>query len=167
MTILALSATIIGLALWLGAAVFLTWFVGPVVTRRLSPGKATEIMELVSPRFYALGIGGASLMLVGGAGALFDPSIRTPTITFMAFTGVAMALSLYAGFVLLPRTDDLRKRLQSSAGSEENIVVRERYDQALRLANYLHYLVIFLLLGAAAALAALLDPALPPSAPPG
>ncbi len=156
MDVLALFVTVVGLAAWLGSSVFMTFFVTPVVHRKLPPDEAAMVMDHVGPRQIWLAFGCALLMVSGGVGALFYESLRTPTITFLALTGVALAVVLYGGLVILPRMTSLRDRLQSSAGSEMNFQVRERYDQALRVSAYLNILSMLLLLGAAAALAAVL-----------
>jgi uncharacterized membrane protein len=157
MDVLALFVTVVGLSAWMGATIFMSFFVAPVISRRLSPGQAADISDVLQPRLYWVSAASAILMGIGGITALFYPSLRAPTITFLVLTGAAVALSLYGGFVLVPRTTSLRDRLQSSAGSEWNFDVRERYDQATRIAVFLNLLVLLLLLGAAAALAAILS----------
>ncbi|NRA97313.1 MAG: hypothetical protein HRU14_14010 [Planctomycetes bacterium] len=74
----------------------------------------------------------------------------------MGLTALALTATLYAWLVLPPRTVSLRTRLQSSAGSQENFVVAERFDQATRLSMFVNVIVLLILLGAAAALATLL-----------
>lgn len=156
MDIVALFVTIVGLASWFGAAVFMIFVVGPGVTRKLPPTEAAEVLDAIQPRLVWLSLGCAILMAVGGIAALFYPQLRVPTVTFLGLTSVAVALSLYSGLVLLPRTRSLRDRLQSSAGSEMNFQMRERYDQAVRVTLFLNIVVLLLLLGAAIALAAML-----------
>lgn len=158
MDILALFITVVGLAVWLGSAIFVTFSVSPVINRRLPPSKVAEVMEQITPRFHWQGVAAAILMLLGGGGALFTPRIQMPTIVFMVLTGVALSLSLYTMFVIQPRVESLRQRLQSSAGSEENFHLRERYDHATRLTSFIGGLVLIILLGAAAALAAMIGP---------
>lgn len=156
MDVLALFVTMIGLAAWLGSAVFMTFFVAPLVNRKLGPSQAREVMDVIAPRQYWLAFASALLMVFGGTGALFYPNLRTPTITFLALTGAALAVVLYASLVIAPRTISLRDRLQSSAGSEMNIEVRERYDQAIRMGTFLNVLSLLFLICAAAALAFLI-----------
>jgi hypothetical protein len=157
MGILGLFTTITGLALWLGSVVFVTFFVNPVLARRLTPGKLVEVSDQISARLYWLGMGCGILMLVGGVANLVETR-SVPTITFLVLTGIGMGIFLYAGSVILPRAVNLRHRLQSSAGSQENFQLREACDQAERLSTFFNYLVLFLLLGAGAALAMLLGP---------
>lgn len=158
MTILALFSTILGLALWLGAVVFVTFFVYPVVARRLAPSKAAEVLDLLYYRYYYLGLAGGVLMEVGGSAALVNVSGRIPTITFMCLTGAALVGFLYGGLVTLPRMVDLRQQLQSSAGSDENFPLRDRFDQALRFLVFVNSLVLCFLIGSAIALATMASP---------
>ncbi|MAG54751.1 MAG: hypothetical protein CMJ83_00515 [Planctomycetes bacterium] len=162
MDILAVFATIAGLSAWTGSSIFLTFFVEPVISRKLGPGRAAEVMEFIHPRYYWLSFISGIVMLVGAGGALFIPKVRVPSATFMGLTAIALTLSIYGWLVVYPRIVSLRTRLQSSAGSAENFVVAERFDQATRLAKFLNLVVLLILLGAAAALAALVMAQDPP-----
>jgi len=158
MTKAALILTIVGLAVWLGAVVFKTFIVVPTLARKLPPSKIAETLDLLLPRYYWLGLGGGIAMLAGGTGALNDASIREPTITFMVLTALALIMFLYARLVILPRMGSLRDRLASSAGvQQENLHIRDRYDQANLVSVFLNFLVMGLLVGAAVALGFLLD----------
>ena len=75
----------------------------------------------------------------------------------MCLTGAALIGFLYGGLVTLPRMVALRRQLQSSAGSDENFQIRDRYDQEIRFLVFVNYLVLCLLLGAAIALATLIQ----------
>ena len=159
MDILAIFVTILGLAVWVGSSVFFSFFVVPCLSRHLTPSKISTLMETLGARYYWLGCASGVLMLVGAGAALFDEDVRRePTMVFLGLTALAMVILIYAWVVLLPRTVSLRKTLQSSAGSNENYVLAERYDQVNRLSSFFNVLVLLLLLGAAGALAALLLP---------
>jgi hypothetical protein len=79
-------------------------------------------------------------------------------VTFICFTAVAIAVSLYGGLVVVPRSNDLRDQLQGSAGSEDNLWLRDRFDHTYRFAMFLNVLVIGLLVGAAVTLSWLFVP---------
>jgi uncharacterized membrane protein len=162
MDILAIFVTLVGLGTWTGASVFWSFFVVPALNRRLTPGKTSELMETLGARYYWTGFGAGVFMLAGAGTALFDEDVhRLPTITFIGLTALALVLLIYAWLVVLPRTVSLRKRLQSSAGSTENFVLAERFDQAHRLSSFFNVVILLLLVGAAGALAALLLPSMP------
>lgn len=164
MDILAIFVTLVGLSAWTGASIFWSFFVVPALQRHLTPGKTADLIEMLGARYYWTGFVAGVLMLAGSGTALFDRDVhRLPTVTFIGLTAVALVLLIYAWLVLLPRTVSLRKRLQSSAGSTENFVLAERFDQAQRLSSFFSLVILLLLLGAASALAALL---IPPPAPP-
>jgi hypothetical protein len=157
MTLLGLFGTVIGLAFWLGSVVFFWFFVTPVMSKRLVPGKMAELMAVINPRYYFLSYLCGILMLLGALHPLWYPSTRLYTIVFMSLTLISIAISLYAGIVVSPRSQDLRERLQSSAGSDENLWIRDRFDHTNRLSIFLNGLVILLLLGAAYCLSALIN----------
>ncbi len=156
MDVLAVFATIAGLGAWIGSLIFHSFVVSPVVGRNLGPGKTADLMDRIHTRYYVISLLSGIVMLIGGGCALFAEAIRIPTWTFMGLTALALTATLYAWLVLHPRTVSLRTRLQSSAGSQENFVVAERFDQATRLSMFVNVIVLLILLGAAAALATLL-----------
>ena len=156
MDVLAVFATIVGLAAWVGALIFHNFVVSPVVGRNLGPGRTAEVMDRIHTRYYFISLLSGIVMLIGAGGALFAEAIRVPTWTFMGLTGLALTATLYGWLVLHPRTVSLRNRVQSSAGSQENFVVAERFDQVTRLSTFVNMIVLLILLGAAAALATLL-----------
>ncbi len=156
MDVLAVFATIVGLAAWTGSLLFHSFVVNPIVGKRLGPGRGAEVMDSVHRGYYVISLLSAIVMLIGAGGALFYEHVRYATWTFMGLTGLALTTTLYGWLVLHPRTVSLRARLQSSAASQENFVVAERFDQATRLSTFVNVVVLLMLLGAAAALAALL-----------
>ena len=65
MTLLGLFGTVVGLAFWLGSVVFFWFFVTPVLSKRLVPGKMAELMGVLNPRYYFLSYICGLLMLIG------------------------------------------------------------------------------------------------------
>lgn len=159
MTLLSLFATVIGLTIWLGAAVFLNVFVGPEAYRRMGPTRGSELLGGVTRKFHFLSYGCGALMLIGALGALPIESKRMNTIAFMACTGVAFGLSLYAGTVIEPRIRRLRDLLEHTAGSDENIDIRDRFDHSHRVGSFVNGLSVAFLVGGALALSAMTNPA--------
>jgi hypothetical protein len=159
MTLLGLFGTVIGLAFWLGAVVFFWFFVTPVLSKRLVPGKMAELMGVLNPRYYFLSYICGLMMLIGAIQPIRTEATRLYAIVFISLTLISIAISLYAGIVVSPRSQDLRERLQSSAGSDENLWIRDRFDHTNRLSIFLNGLVILLLLGAAYCLSALINAA--------
>jgi hypothetical protein len=157
MTLLGLFGTVVGLAFWLGSVVFFWFFVTPVLSRRLVPGKMAEVIGVLNPRYYVLSYACGLLMLVGAIQPIRNEDTRFDAIAFIALTMISIAISLYAGIVVSPRSQDLRERLQSSAGSDENLWIRDRFDHTNRLSIFLNGLVILLLLGAAYCLSSLIS----------
>lgn len=158
MTQLGLFGTILGLSVWLGSVVFLSTVVTPALSRRLGPGKASELLTVVNRWYFVFSYAAGALMLVGGIAPLAHPEQKGTAVTFICFTAVAIAVSLYGGLVVVPRSNDLRDQLQGSAGSEDNLWLRDRFDHTYRFAMFLNVLVIGLLVGAAITLSWLFVP---------
>lgn len=154
--VLALFVTNLGLAIWMGSAFFGSFMVAPLVNRRLNPSHAREMMSQLAPRQHWLAFVCAALMMIGAGGILWIERLRTPAIAFFAFTGVALSLELFLGFVLSPRAASLRERMQTSAGTEWNLGMRDSYDHAVRWCGFVSALILLLLVGTCAALAAVL-----------
>ena len=161
MTQLGLFGTIVGLSVWLGAVVFLSTVVTPAMTRRLGPGKASELLTVVNKWYFVFSYASGAVMMVGGVAPLAHAEQKSTAVTFLCMTAGALAVSLYGGLVVGPRADNLRDQLQGSAGSEENHWLRDRFDHFYRFSMFLNWLVICLLVGAAITLSWLFVPAGP------
>jgi hypothetical protein len=136
MTLLSLFATVVGRTLWLGAAVFLNIFVGPEARSRLAADPGSELLGEITRKFHWLSYGCGALMLIGALGALPIESKRLNTIAFMACTGVAFALSLYAGTVIEPRIRSLRDMLEHTDWARPTSDVRDKFDHAHRVGSF-------------------------------
>lgn len=157
MTLLGLFGTVVGLAFWLGSVVFFWLLVTPVLSKRLVPGKMAELIGVLNPRYYVLSYACGFLMLLGAIQPIRNEETRLDAIIFISLTMISIGISLYAGIVVSPRSQDLRERLQSSAGSDENLWIRDRFDHTNRLSIFLNGLVILLLLGAAYCLSSMIS----------
>ena len=160
MTQLGLFGTVVGLAVWLGAVVFLSTVVTPAMSRRLRPEKASELLSVVNRWYFVFSYAAGGVMMTGGVAPLAHAEQKGTAITFISLTAVALALTLYAHLVVVPRANDLRDQLQGSAGSEDNRWLRDRFDHTYRFAMFLNVLVIGVLVGAALAFSWLFIPPL-------
>ena len=158
MTLLGLFGTSVGLAFWLGSVVFFWFFVTPVLSKRLVPGKMAELIGVLNPRYYVLSYAcGAPHAASARSSRSATATPASTAIVFISLTLISIAISLYAGIVVSPRSQDLRERLQSSAGSDENLWIRDRFDHTNRLSIFLNGLVLLLLLGAAYCLSSMIS----------
>lgn len=157
LSVLALFVTTLGLAVWMGSAVFGSFVVAPLVNRQLQPGQAREMLNQLAPRQHWLAFVCAALMMLGSGGILWIERLRTPAIGFFACTGFALLIELFLGLVMAPRASRIRERMQSSAGTEWNLDLRGSYDHAVRITGFLNALIMLGLVGACAFLASVLS----------
>lgn|GEM_PF-4842964 len=156
LSVLALFVTTLGLAIWMGSAVFGSFVVAPLVNRRLQPSQAREMMSQLAPRQHWLAFVCAALMMLGSGGILWIERLRTPAIGFFASTGFALMLELFLGLVMAPKAARIRERMQSSAGTEWNLDWRGSYDHAVRICGFLSALILLVLVSSCAFLASVL-----------
>src|SRR5277367_3401249 len=103
-----LTIYLLCLALWLGAMVFFSIFVAPIIFTRLTIAQAGAVVSALFPRYYILGY------VVGAIGtvlAIHFAMARGPrgwwSVAAVALA-LALALTIYAGLVVRPRVDAIR-----------------------------------------------------------
>ena len=108
----ALPLINVAAAIWVGAIVFQSFFVAPVLFRQVSGADASRVLRALFPRFYWLGLGCGAAMLAGvlaagqvggGAGWLLPAAVAML---------LAEALSLW----LVPRINAARDAGKAGAG---------------------------------------------------
>jgi uncharacterized membrane protein len=101
MNTLGLVLTQLAAAVWIGAIVFQSFIVAPLVFRRLEPDPAQTFLRAIFPRFFRLGVACGSLMLAGLAAAVMaDSSAGVPSWLFAA--AAAMTAAAAWGLALIP-----------------------------------------------------------------
>ena len=65
MNTLALPLINVAAAIWVGAIVFQSFFVAPVLFRQVAGADASRVLRALFPRFYYLGLGCGAAMLAG------------------------------------------------------------------------------------------------------
>jgi len=143
----ALLIYLLAIVCWLGAVIFFSFFVAPVVFTRLPVAEAGKVVAGIFPRYYALGyVAGA---LATGIGAYFY-SVRGAKLWWGAAT-VALALALlatlYAGLVVRPRVDAIRSVAEEP---QPDPARKAEFDRLHRLSVMLNGAVMVLNLAALA-----------------
>lgn len=107
--------TLLAIALWLGAMGFLAFVVAPAAFGVLEREAAGRLVGAVFPRYYALGLGlglaalfGLCLRWLGGGWRGWD-WMATGLVLLM------LALTLYAGAVVLPAAHAAREAMRQPA----------------------------------------------------
>ena len=119
---LALPLINVAAAIWVGAIVFQSFFVAPVLFRQVSGADASRVLRALFPRFYWLGLacGGAMLagiLAAGLAGRADGPAHWLLPATFAML--IAEGFSLW----LVPRINAARDAGAAGAGSNSPLSV--------------------------------------------
>jgi vacuolar-type H+-ATPase subunit I/STV1 len=146
---------LLALAIWLGAMVFFSAFIAPILFTRLPIAEAGAFLSTLFPRYYILGyVAGA----IGVALAAYLAIVRGPggwwTVAGVALAA-ALAITVTAGTVIRPRVDAIR-----SVAEEQNPdpLRKAEFDRLHKLSVTLNGAVLVLNLAAWAATAAALAP---------
>jgi hypothetical protein len=107
---------LLSLVCWLGAIIFFSFFVAPVVFKTLDREKAGELVGIIFPRYYKLGY-------VCGALILFSFLMIGEVGLKWCAWGIMILGSGTAGLVINPKAKKIKEQLKSS--SENKILSLE------------------------------------------
>jgi hypothetical protein len=106
--IIATFIYLLALACWLGGIVFFSFFVSPIVFKRLPLGEAGNVLNGLFPLYYKLGyVAGAIAVVL----ALYFAAYRSPRMYWAgaALTlAISLGLTVWAGAVVRPRIAAVR-----------------------------------------------------------
>ncbi len=131
----------LALGLWVGAIVFVSFIVAPVVFRTVPNETAGTIMGQIFPLYYALTVAvgvvalGSALLILRRAGA----SVAWKSVVVMLI--VMLAATTYAGAVVNPRARVLRPALHREPVDPK---IRTEFDTLHHRAVQLNGLVLLL-----------------------
>jgi hypothetical protein len=153
--IILLTIYLLCVATWLGAMVFFSVFVAPIIFTRLTVAQAGAVVSALFPRYYILGyVAGA----IGTLLALYFANSRGPRGWWNGAAlalASALALTIYAGVVLRPRVDAIRSVVEAS---KPDPVLKAEFDTLHRRSVSVNGAVLILNLIAVVATAAALAP---------
>lgn len=115
----------------IGAIVFFSFVVAPTVFQVLGREQAGDVVAVIFPRYYQLGIGAAAIALVTAI------ALRGRSTARGAWTGSSVALAtglaatLWAGAVVEPRARQLRQEMHAAVPPAS---AAEEFGHAHRLA---------------------------------
>lgn len=121
---------LLSLAVWVGSLVFFSFVAAPAVFRALPREAAGQAVAAIFPTYYALGWVAGGLALAATLAGAALAGVWTRALLWRAgLLALMLALSLYAGLVLLPRV-----RAARAAGDEAARMRAHRAAVALNLA---------------------------------
>jgi len=112
---LALFIYLLSIVCWLGAIIFFSAFVAPVVFGQLPVAEAGKVVSVIFPRYYVLGYVAGIIAVALAVYFAIARGARGWWSGAALLLAVALALTLYAGLVIRPRVDALR-----SVSEEQN-----------------------------------------------
>jgi hypothetical protein len=122
---------LLALTVWIGEVVFFSFVVAPAVFGALGAERAGEVVGVIFPRYYALGVAAATIAVVCalalGRGSA-DAGRWTLAVVALAVGLGAMA---WAGAVVHPRAQQLRTAIHAEGRTPGE---DPRFQQAHRLA---------------------------------
>ena len=150
----ALFVYLLAIVCWLGAIIFFSAFVAPVVFTQLPIEEAGKVVSTIFPRYYVLGYvaGGIASVL-----AIYFAIERGPRLWWNGAAlalAIALGLTVYAGVVVSPRVGEIR-----AVAEEQNPdpARRAEFDRLHHLSVVLNGAVLILDLIALASTAAALS----------
>jgi len=104
---------VVGVAVWLGAIVFMSFLVAPAVFRTLPRAEAGQVVGAIFPGYYVLGAACGVLVVACAGGLLWSGAARGPWLAGTALAATMLAVTLYAGGVVQPRAAALRAEIHA------------------------------------------------------
>ena len=111
------SVYVVALAAWVGAILFFSFGVAPIIFRVLGPESAAKFVRALFPRYYAWGVGATAIALPALiCGPLTYPELRGVNVGVQAaLIVVGLLLMLYCGNSLTPAINAARDAGPSEA----------------------------------------------------
>ena len=112
------SVYVVALAAWVGAILFFSFGVAPIIFRVLGAESAAKFVRALFPRYYAWGVGATAIALPALiCGPLTYPELRGASVGLQAaLIVVGLLLMLYCGNSLTPAINAARDAGPSEAG---------------------------------------------------
>lgn len=150
-TLLAIfdAVYVLALATWVGAILFFSFGVAPVIFRVLGAEMAARFVRALFPRYYAWNATAAGVALPAlVCGPLAVPELRGPAIGAQAvLLGVVLAIMLYCGNVLTPSINAARDAGPEQSARFDRLHKRSVHLNAVALLIGLILLVAFAVRG--------------------
>jgi len=141
---------ILALGVWLGAMTFFSFAAAPIAFSVLEREAAGRLVSAVFPIYYAVGGGlGVVGLVVSLVMALGARRGRPLLLGIAALLLLAVALTVYAGVVLLPETQEARAQVRAAPADAGASLEFTRLHQRAVVLNLVVMLAVLAALGLA------------------
>lgn len=124
---------LLALVVWVGEVIFFSFVVAPAVFGVLGPARAGDVVGVIFPRYYALGMIAAGLAVVCawglGRGAA-SPHLWTAATIALA---VGFGVTAWAGTVVEPQARALRAARLAGGGESPSVEFQRVHREAVLL----------------------------------
>jgi hypothetical protein len=104
----ALFVYLLAIVCWLGAIIFFSAFLAPVIFTQLPVAEAGKVVGVIFPRYYVLGYVAGTIALVLSIHFAIARAARGWWSGAAFLLAIALALTLYAGMIVRPGVEAVR-----------------------------------------------------------
>jgi len=122
---------LLGLSVWIGEVIFFSFVVAPAIFSVLGPAPAGDVVSVIFPRYYALGIGAATVTLASALALGRRATLPRLWTATSAVVAVGLLATVIAGTVVHPRAQHLRAAAHAAGQAPSD---SEPFQRAHRLA---------------------------------
>jgi len=126
-----------GLVFWVGSILFFSFFAAPALFKTLDRSSAGEVIEVIFPRYYAIGYVCAGLILA----ALLAGLPEVPAVK-LATWGVMAACTAYTGLAINPKVRGLKEQIKTVRKPNDKKDLESRFKSLHSLAVKLNAAVL-------------------------
>jgi hypothetical protein len=125
---------LLALGLWIGEVAFFSFVAAPGIFGVLGAGRAGDVVAVIFPRYYAIGMAAAGTSVA--TGILLGRRAAAPGLwtTAVAVLAVGLAATVVAGAVVHPRAQRMRAAIHAAGGQPgEDPAFRRTHGAAMVL----------------------------------
>jgi Domain of unknown function (DUF4149) len=122
---------LLGLSVWIGEVIFFSFVVAPALFSVLGPAPAGDVVSVIFPRYYALGMGAATLTLASALALGRRATLPRLWTAASAVLALGLVATVIAGTIVHPRAQQLRAAAHAAGQAPAD---SEPFQRAHRLA---------------------------------
>jgi uncharacterized membrane protein len=117
---------LLALGLWIGEIVFFSFVVAPALFQTLDPTAAGQVVSVIFPRYYLLGIAAGAAALATGVVLARSAGGSRWWLATLAAVALGLASMAWAGWVVQPEAHRLRAAMQAAGESSPEAAAFKR-----------------------------------------